>query len=179
MSRFIRIHWRTIRDVISVVIGILGLGGCFLTIRELDIAREQADIAQTQVGLQIDQFATQQSQIVTEQAQKPVLEYSYQLVLSESDDQVVTSASTQLVEAFYESVYQYVQTHPDSTYGNAAESALPITVTIPAQPISLVILISNIGAATADDVRVVIQLGCIPETVSTDVRRYAANGSAA
>lgn len=130
MVEYIKKHSRTILEIL----GLLGLVFAFL-----------------QVALQKQQFDY-------EKAQRPRLEYSQRLTFSESDFEIMSHTAQQLGEEFYELLYQYKGTNTDADYSSAVEAILPITSTISAKPVSVMIIINNKGAGTATKIRMVLEM---------------------
>jgi hypothetical protein len=104
------------------------------------------------------QLNLQQRQFAYELSQKPLLEYSYQLAFSESDEKVISESVNQLAEEYYDRLYREAQASPDSNYLIIAESILPISLTVPVQPLSLEVVIHNKGIASATKVRVILEM---------------------
>lgn len=127
---FIKRHWRTI-------IELLGFLGIILAILELNL---------------------QNQQFRYEQSQKPLLEYSYTLEFSETDRQVIFQVADEMIASFYDDVAEYLQTHSNNNYREAITAVLPMTLTIPANPIAIEIQIDNKGMATATQVRVNLEM---------------------
>ncbi len=128
--KYIREHWRAIAEG-------LGLLGLILAYLQLELASKQ--------------FAFEQSRELQ-------LEYSIQLSLPLTNQQVVSQVADQLVESYYDRLYRYAQAHPGTTYAKSVDAVLPLTATLPAQAVSASIYLRNNGLLTATRVRTVIDL---------------------
>jgi YD repeat-containing protein len=110
------------------------------------------------VVLTLLQYNLEQKQFTFEQLQRPELEYSYHVLYSDLDRQVMAQNANQLVENYYEQLCQLAQTETQASYQQLTQSILPITVTIPSRAVEVTIDIHNGGMSTATEVRAVIEL---------------------
>lgn len=150
---FIKKNWRNIIAAIGFA-GVVAIVDLSFQLRDLELTTKELKVAR-------QEYEVAKEQLEYERSLQPKLEYSYQVVFSRADEQVVLDAIEQLSETFYEKVYEYTQTNVDATYLEAVNAVLPLTTTIPARPTEVVVLIQNHSdniSATATKVRLFLTM---------------------
>lgn len=136
--RSIKGHWRDIMNF-----GVIGFLGLIIAYQNLIIDRNSLIIAR--------------SQLLLEQIQQPTLEYTYHLRLSQRDERAIVKAADELMSTFF--MYsQELESPLAPHYKEFFAEILPMTVTVPAQPISVSIQIENAGPATGETVRTFVEM---------------------
>jgi len=120
------------------------------------------------IVLALLQLNLQQQQFSYEKSQKPNLEYSYTVNLSESDQKIISDTAESLVDEFYKSMLQKAESMPNTKYIDIAESILPLETTIPARPLSISVKVINTGVATATKVHIICNIGRPITSINVD-----------
>jgi hypothetical protein len=132
MLRWFNKHRTQIAQGVFLAIGFFGLFGVVYGKLQYDLAKQQFELAQLR---------------------EPHFEYSSRLVLSPTDQKVASDASKQLLESFFEQVYQYTRSKSGVTYLEGVDAVLPLTTTLPARSLAAITTIRNNGLTTVTKVR--------------------------
>jgi hypothetical protein len=105
----------------------------------------------------------EQQQLLLEQQQiekSPQIQYSYDFLLEENEDDF-ERAKSQVLDMAFDAMLLYKQENPSATYSDLLDQALPVSMPIESRSHILKIRLSNSGGMAATDVEVEIQTDAI------------------
>lgn len=137
-------NWRILVEIVGIIGGISTLVALWLAYLQL---------------------SQQQQQFIIQQSQKPKIEYSTYVSLSSVDQKTILAMAKELLDKYYKLLNQKAQSNPKD-YASAIVENLPISIKVPAKPISIVIKVENNGFATASKVRVNAKTEHVIDTIN-------------
>ena len=88
----------------------------------------------------------------------PTLYYTVVQFGDSGEQADIEAAQRELENRNFEAIASYVQSNPGTSYSEALDAVLPMTVTVPFKPSGVCVLAKNEGRSTANRVRVTVSL---------------------